>query len=199
MFIHQTVRRNRSEFKIILNTYLYECARCFCSPSRPGTIFYDKYPIPLPQQTACTLHANVLHKRQRVFSCILHFLVLSHWLPMNYAVLDDFKTSYTILHHILHYLTLHLTLSYTASYTILHCILHPQLSLYKYVIGRRTRSNGHTECGHRGSGKYDAPTDFSASRWCAAALAQRIFPSAWHLVCKRCVRWFFIILHCVTV
>ena len=46
-------------------------------PSRPGTIFYDKYPIPLPQQTACTLRANVLHKRQKVFSCILHFLVLS--------------------------------------------------------------------------------------------------------------------------
>ena len=82
----------------------------------------------------------------------------------------------------------HLTLSYTTSYTILHCILHPHLSLYKYAIGRRTRSNGHTECGHRGSGKYDAPTDFSASRWCAAALAQGIFPSAWHLVCKRCVR-----------
>ena len=82
----------------------------------------------------------------------------------------------------------HLTLSYTTSYTILHCILHPHLSLYKYAIERRTRSNGHTECGHRGSGKYDAPTDFSASRWCAAALAQRVFPSAWHLVCKRCVR-----------
>ena len=93
----------------------------------------------------------------------------------------------------------HLTLSYTTSYTILHCILHPHLSLYKYAIGRRTRSNGHTKCGHRGSGKYDAPTDFSASRWCAAALAQRIFPSAWHLVCKWCVRWFFTILHCITI
>ena len=82
----------------------------------------------------------------------------------------------------------HLTLSYTTTYTILHCILHPHLSLCKYVIGRRTRSNGHTECGHRGSGKNDAPTDFSASRWRAAALAQRVFPSAWHLVCKWCVR-----------
>ena len=108
--------------------------------------------------------------------------IISKHLTLSYT------TSYTILHHILHYPTPHLTLSYTASYTILHCILHPHLSLYKYVIGRRLCSNGHTECGHRGSGKYDAPTDFSASRWCAAALAQRIFPSAWHLMCKRCVR-----------
>ena len=93
----------------------------------------------------------------------------------------SYTTSYTILHNSLHYLTPHITLSYTASYThICHSI--------NTSSGRRPRSNGHTKCGHRGSGKYDAPTDFSASRWCAAALAQRIFPSAWHLMCKRCVR-----------
>ena len=117
----------------------------------------------------------------------------------SFALITNKLHSVRWFQNILHYLTPHLTLSYTASYTILHCILHPHLSLYKYAIGRRTRSNGHTECGHRGSGKSDAPTDFSASRWRAAALAQRVFPSAWHLVCKRCVRWFFIILHCVTI
>ena len=122
---------------------------------------------------------------------------LAHCTPMYYTKGKKFfLASYTFWFFYLDYQQItqckmipkHLTLSYTTSYTILHCILHPQLSLYKYAIGRRTRSNGHTECGHRGSVKYDAPTDFSASRWCAAALAQRIFPSAWHLVCKRCVR-----------
>ena len=133
---------------------------------------------------------------------------LAHCTPMYYTKGKKvFLASYTFWFFYPDYqqitqckiISKHLTLSYTTSYTILHCILHPHLSLYKYAIGRRTRSNGHTECGHRGSGKYDAPTDFSASRWCAAALAQRIFPSAWHLVCKRCVRWSFIILHCVTI
>ena len=122
---------------------------------------------------------------------------LAHCTPMYYTKGKKvFLASYTFWFFYPDYqqitqckiISKHLTLSYTTSYTILHCILHPHLSLYKYAIGRRTRSNGHTECGHRGSGKYDAPTDFSASRWCAAALAQGIFPSAWHLVCKRCVR-----------
>ena len=122
---------------------------------------------------------------------------LAHCTPMYYTKGKKFfLASYTFWFFYTDYqqitqckiISKHLTLSYTTSYTILHCILHPHLSLYKYAIGRRTRSNGHTECGHRGSGKYDAPTDFSASRWCAAALAQGIFPSAWHLVCKRCVR-----------
>ena len=122
---------------------------------------------------------------------------LAHCTPMYYTKGKKvFLASYTFWFFYPDYqqitqckiISKHLTLSYTTSYTILHCILHPHLSLYKYAIGRRTRSNGHTECGHRGSVKYDAPTDFSASRWCAAALAQRIFPSAWHLVCKRCVR-----------
>ena len=112
---------------------------------------------------------------------------LAHCTPMYYTKGKKFfLTSYTFWFFYPDYQQItqckiipkHLTLSYTAYYTILHCILHPHLSLYKYIIGRRTRSNGHTECGHRGSGKYDAPTDFSASRWCAAALAQRIFPSA---------------------
>ena len=122
---------------------------------------------------------------------------LAHCTPMYYTKGKKFfLASYTFWFFYPDYqqitkckmISKHLTLSYTTSYTILHCILHPHLSLYKYAIGRRTRSNSHTECGHRGSGKYDAPTDFSASRWCAAALAQRIFPSAWHLMCKRCVR-----------
>ena len=122
---------------------------------------------------------------------------LAHCTPMYYTKGKKFfLSSYTFWFFYPDYqqitkckmISKHLTLSYTTSYTILHCILHPHLSLYKYAIGRRTRSNSHTECGHRGSGKYDAPTDFSASRWCAAALAQRIFPSAWHLMCKRCVR-----------
>ena len=122
---------------------------------------------------------------------------LAHCTPMYYTKGKKFfLASYTFWFFYPDYqqitqckiISKHLTLSYTTSYTILHCILHPHLSLYKYAIGRRTRSNGHTECGHRGSGKYDAPTDFSASRWSAAALAQRVFPSAWHLACKRCVR-----------
>ena len=133
---------------------------------------------------------------------------LAHCVPIYYTKGKKFfLASYTFQFFRIDYqwiaqckmISKHLTLSYTASYTILHCILHPHLSLYKYAIGRRTRSNGHTECGHRGSVKYDAPTDFSASRWWASALAQRIFPSAWHLMCKWCVRWFFIILHCVTI
>ena len=122
---------------------------------------------------------------------------LAHCTPMYYTKGKKFfLASYTFWFFYPDYqqitqckmISKHLTLSYTTSYTILHCILHPHLSLYKYAIGRRPRSNGHTECGHRGSGKYDAPTDFSASRWRAAALAQRVFPSAWHLVCKWCVR-----------
>ena len=122
---------------------------------------------------------------------------LAHCVPMYYTKGKKFfLASYTFGFFYLDYqqitqckmISKHLTLSYTTSYTILHCILHPHLSLCKYVIGRRRRSNGHTECGHRGSVKYDAPTDFSTSRWRAAALAQRVFPSAWHLVCKRCAR-----------
>ena len=132
---------------------------------------------------------------------------LAHCAPMYYIKGKEFfLASYTFPSFRLDYqyitqckiISKHLTLSYTTSYTILHRILHPHLSLYKYVIGRRPRSNGHTECGHRESGASDAPTDFSASRWRAAALAQHIFPSAWHLVCKRCVRCFFTILHCIT-
>ena len=112
---------------------------------------------------------------------------LAHCTPMYYTKGKKFfLASYTFWFFYPDYqqitqckiISKHLTLSYTTSYTILHCILHPHLSLCKYVIGRRTRSNGHTECGHRGSGKNDAPTDFSVSRWRAAALAQRIFPSA---------------------
>ena len=133
---------------------------------------------------------------------------LAHCTPMYYTKGKKFfLASYTFQFFHIDYQWItqckmvpkHLTLSYTTSYTILHCILHPHLSFYKYAIGRRPRSNGHTECGHRGSVKYDAPTDFSASRWWASALAQRIFPSAWHLVCKWRVRWFFTILHCVTI
>ena len=133
---------------------------------------------------------------------------LAHCTPMYYTKGKKFfLASYTFWFFYPDYqqitqckiISKHLTLSYTTSYTILHCILHPHLSLYKYAIGRRRRSNGHTEYGHRGSGKYDAPTDFSASRWCAAALAQRICPSAWYLVCKWCARWFLTILHCVTI
>ena len=97
-------------YKIILNTYLYECARCFCYPSRRGTIFYDKYPILLPQQTACTLCANVLYKRQRVF--FLHLTLFS-----SFALITNELRSVRWFQNILHYPTPHLTLSYTASHT----------------------------------------------------------------------------------
>ena len=149
--------------------------------------------IPHSFAAANSLHTVRQCTTQKAKSFFLHLTLFS-----SFALITNELRSVRWFQNILHYPTQHLTLSYTASYTILHYILHPHLSLCKYVIGRRRRSNGHTKCGHRGSGKYDAPTDFSASRWCAAALAQRICPSAWYLVCKWCARWFFIILHCVT-
>ena len=132
--------------------------------------------IPHTFAAANSLHTARQCTTQKAKSFFLHLTLFDY-----FTLIINKLHSVRWFQSILHYPTPHLTLSYTAYYTeIWHLTNRPS--------GRRPRSNGHTECGHRGSGKYDAPTDFSASRWCAAALAQRIFPSAWHLVCKRRVR-----------
>ena len=132
--------------------------------------------IPHTFAAANSLHTARQCTTQKAKSFFLHLTLFS-----PFTLIINKLRSVRWFQNILHYPTLHLTLSYTTSYThICHSI--------NTSSGRRPRSNGHTKCGHRGSGKYDAPTDFSASRWCTSALAQRIFPSAWHLVCKRCVR-----------
>ena len=126
---------------------------------------------------------------------------LAHCAPMYYTKgKESFLASYTFYSFHLDYqwitqckiISKHLTLSYTTSYIhICHSI--------NTSSGRRTRSNGHTEYGHRGAESMMLRLIFLPPVGVLPLSRNAFSPSAWHLVCKRYVRCFFIILHCVTV